>query len=127
VAAAIAAVVFTALPVSGPVAAMVAAGLVVARLIPAMVVTGLLLPGPIAAMVVTRVMVPGVAYLCPIVGDPVVMAAVVHATYGRVVGRVGPVRRDGQRDRDAGAAEDGCCRKSDKGSGAGAAHGHSRD
>jgi hypothetical protein len=75
--------------------------------ITAMVVTKLMVPGPITAMVVTRLMVPGVAYLCPVAGGSAVMAAVVHTAYWSVRGGVGSVRGDGQRDRDAGAAEDG--------------------
>jgi hypothetical protein len=103
----ITAMVVTKLMVPGPVRAMVVTWLMVPGTITAMVVTKLMVPGPITAMVVTRLMVPGVAYLCPVAGGSAVMAAVVHTAYWSVRGGVGSVRGDGQRDRDAGAAEDG--------------------
>jgi hypothetical protein len=119
--------VVTTLVVPSPVMATVVTALVVPGPIVTTVVTRLLVPRPIPATVVTRLLVPRVACLCLTVCGPVVMAAVLHSAYGRVVGRVGSIRGDGQRDRDAGAAENGCRRESDKGSGADAAHGHSRD
>jgi hypothetical protein len=103
----VAAMVVTGLVVPGPITAMVVTKLMVPGPVRAMVVTKLMVPGPITAMVVTRLMVPGVAYLCPVAGGSAVMAAVVHTAYWSVRGGVGSVRGDGQRDRDAGAAEDG--------------------
>jgi hypothetical protein len=103
----VAAMVVTGLVVPGPITAMVVTKLMVPGPVRAMVVTWLMVPGTITAMVVTRLMVPGGAYLCPVAGGSAVMAAVVHTAYWSVRGGVGSVRGDGQRDRDAGAAEDG--------------------
>lgn len=108
------------------VAAVVVAAFVVPGSVVVTVIASLMVPGPVAAPVVASLVVPEVAYRRLVVGGPVV-AVVVHATYGRVVCRVGSVRGDGQRDRDAGATEDGRRRESDEGSGPDAAHGHSRD
>jgi hypothetical protein len=123
----VAAVVVTELAVPGPVAALVVTELAVPGPVAALVVTELAVPGPVAAVVVTELVMPGVAYGCLTMSGPVVMAAVIHSPYGRVVRRVGSVSGDGQRDRDACAAEDGCRRESDKSSGVDAAHGLSRD